>query len=104
MQRINPYNGIAYKDDPTILAWETGNELGGYIEAEMWPPASWTRSVVSYIRAYDSNHLIIDGMLRDMLDLVDLLPRTDLRFLRQARTDSTIVRVHGVPNEAAWPD
>lgn len=61
LRRVNPYNGLTYANDPTILAWETGNELGGYIEAEMWPPASWTRSVVSYIAAYDSNHLIIDG-------------------------------------------
>jgi hypothetical protein len=30
----------------------------------MWPPSSWTRSVVSYIAAYDSNHLIIDGTSR----------------------------------------
>lgn len=28
-QRVNSYNGLKYSDDPTILAWETGNELGG---------------------------------------------------------------------------
>jgi mannan endo-1,4-beta-mannosidase len=27
--RVNPYNGLRYADDPTILAFETGNELGG---------------------------------------------------------------------------
>ncbi|GAA5975665.1 hypothetical protein JCM10908_005235 [Rhodotorula pacifica] len=61
LSRVNPYNGVAYKDDPTILAWETGNELGGYIEAEMWPPGAWTKNVVNYINGVDKNHLIIDG-------------------------------------------
>ncbi|GAA5830082.1 hypothetical protein JCM11251_006867 [Rhodosporidiobolus azoricus] len=61
MTRVNRYTGVPYSRDPTILAWETGNELGGYINAEMWPPASWTNYVIGYIRKYDSSHLIIDG-------------------------------------------
>ncbi|GAA5915844.1 hypothetical protein JCM6882_006818 [Rhodosporidiobolus microsporus] len=59
--RVNSYTGVPYYRDPTILAWETGNELGGYINAEMWPPASWTNQIITYIRKYDSQHLIIDG-------------------------------------------
>ncbi|GAA5982721.1 hypothetical protein JCM11641_007767 [Rhodosporidiobolus odoratus] len=61
LTRVNSYTGIAYSNDPTILAWETGNELGGYINAEMWPPASWTNSIISTIREVDSRHLVIDG-------------------------------------------
>ncbi|GAA6004062.1 uncharacterized protein JCM10292_005861 [Rhodotorula paludigena] len=61
IQRRNPYTGLTYGNDPTILAWETGNELGGYINAEMWPPASWTNAIIDTIRKYDSQHLIIDG-------------------------------------------
>lgn len=68
MTRVNSYTGVAYVNDPTILAWETGNELGGasnpllphstrvapdtlagwctgYINAEQWPPLSWTHTV-----------------------------------------------------------
>ena len=28
VHRRNTVNGCMYKDDPTILGWETGNELG----------------------------------------------------------------------------
>lgn len=36
----------------------------GYMNAEMWPPASWTSTMVSAIKAIDGNHLIIDGASR----------------------------------------
>ncbi|BGP27822.1 hypothetical protein JCM10295v2_006800 [Rhodotorula toruloides] len=61
LTRVNSYTGVAYKDDPTIIAWETGNELGGYINAEIWPPAAWTTAIAAWIRKYDRKHLIIDG-------------------------------------------
>ena len=53
--------GVAYKNDPTILAWETGNELGAYRLGEGAPPASWTSTIALYIKSIDKNHLVIDG-------------------------------------------
>ncbi|KAL8279268.1 hypothetical protein RQP46_008305 [Phenoliferia psychrophenolica] len=61
MSRVNTYNRLKYANDPTILAWETGNELGGYIGAEGYPPLAWTNAAAAQIRAIDTNHLIIDG-------------------------------------------
>ncbi|GAA5870676.1 hypothetical protein JCM8547_005027 [Rhodosporidiobolus lusitaniae] len=61
VSRVNTYTGVTYGNDPTILGWETGNEFGGYINAEMWPPASWTNQVINYIRAAGGKQLIIDG-------------------------------------------
>jgi len=53
LNHINSYNGIAYKDDPTIMAWETGNEL--------WAPTSWVQIISQYLKSIDSHHLVMDG-------------------------------------------
>lgn len=53
LNRVNSYTGVRYASDPTILAWETGNEIG--------PTVAWTSQVSSYIKAQDSNHLVMDG-------------------------------------------
>jgi hypothetical protein len=58
LNHVNVYTGIPYKDDPTILAWETGNELQ--------PPTSWTQTISTFIKSIDHNHLVIDG--RDGID------------------------------------
>lgn len=53
MNRVNQFNGLAYKNDPTILTWETGNEIN--------PPPSWTTTIANYIKSLDRNHLVMDG-------------------------------------------
>jgi mannan endo-1,4-beta-mannosidase len=53
IDHVNSYTGVAYKDDPTIMAWETGNELQ--------PPTTWTQIISTYIKSIDHNHLVIDG-------------------------------------------
>ena len=53
LNHVNTYTGVAYKDDPTIMAWETGNELD--------PPTSWTQTISTYIKSIDHNHLVLDG-------------------------------------------
>ena len=53
LNHVNTYTGVAWKNDPTVMAWETGNELT--------PPDSWTQTIAAYIKGIDSNHLILDG-------------------------------------------
>ncbi len=53
LNHVNIYTGVAYKDDPTIMAWETGNELSA--------PASWVKTITTYIKGVDRNHLVLDG-------------------------------------------
>jgi hypothetical protein len=50
---VNVYTGVKYKDDPTIMAWETGNELT--------PPTSWTQMISGYLKQLDPMHLVMDG-------------------------------------------
>jgi hypothetical protein len=53
LTRINTVTGVAYRDDPTILAWETGNELQN--------PPEWALEIGAYIKRLDPRHLLIDG-------------------------------------------
>ena len=53
LTRKNTYTGVEYRDDPTILGWETGNEI--------LPPPEWTAEIAAYIKQLDAKHLVIDG-------------------------------------------
>jgi mannan endo-1,4-beta-mannosidase len=54
LNHVNQYTGIAYRNDPSIMSWETGNELDG-------APDSWTEMLAEYIKSIDPNHLVLDG-------------------------------------------
>jgi len=53
LEHVNSYSGIALKDDPTIMAWETGNEIK--------PPAAWTKEIADYIKSIAPEQLVLDG-------------------------------------------
>ena len=53
LNHVNTLTGVAYKNDPTIMAWETGNEIH--------PTVAWTQTISNYIKSIDANHLIVDG-------------------------------------------
>ncbi|QGQ98362.1 hypothetical protein EHS13_27495 [Paenibacillus psychroresistens] len=59
LNRTNTYTGIKYKDDPAIMAWETGNELGWYDNKAA--ERAWTLEIADYMKSLDSNHLVVDG-------------------------------------------
>lgn len=61
LTRTNQFTGLTYAEDPTIFAYETGNELGGPIFGDMWVPNEWTEQIASYIKELAPTKLVIDG-------------------------------------------
>ncbi|MFB9329436.1 S-layer homology domain-containing protein [Paenibacillus aurantiacus] len=60
MNRVNTITGVKYKEDKSILAWETGNELGGYNQDKF--PQSWTTEIARYIQEEENpSQLLLDG-------------------------------------------
>ncbi|MDD4496228.1 MAG: cellulase family glycosylhydrolase [Eubacteriales bacterium] len=57
LNRKNSITGVKYKDDPAILAWESGNELSG----SNIKYNSWMKELCVVIKENDPNHLILDG-------------------------------------------
>ncbi|HMP05515.1 MAG TPA: cellulase family glycosylhydrolase [Lacipirellulaceae bacterium] len=53
LSRVNTRTGVPYKDDPAILAWETGNELDS--------PPEWTARIAALIKQLAPHQLVVDG-------------------------------------------
>ncbi|HEY6540852.1 MAG TPA: cellulase family glycosylhydrolase [Ktedonobacteraceae bacterium] len=66
LNHVNTYTGIAYKDDPTIMTWELGNELSA--------PASWVQLMANYIKSIDPHHLVMDGNYEQANETANFLP------------------------------
>jgi len=76
LNHVNIYTGIPNKDNPTIMSWETGNEmrygLGGAPEF-----TQWTATISAYIKSIAPSQLVTDGSI--VLDPGDLtLPDVDI--------------------------
>jgi mannan endo-1,4-beta-mannosidase len=59
INRINPYTGLAYKDDPTIMSWELANEPRGIDNADDFN--LWIDRTAEFIKTLDANHLVTTG-------------------------------------------
>ncbi len=71
LTRTNTLTGVPYREDKSVMAWETGNEIN--------PPANWTREIAAYIKQVDPHHLVIDGFNSATLrDEVLNIPETDV--------------------------
>jgi len=61
IERKNTVTGIAYRDEPAILAWELGNELRNPSVGGADALVQWTGEMATYIKQFDGNHLVADG-------------------------------------------
>ena len=71
----NSLNGVYYKDDPTILAWENCNACGllAYMSggSNLAPYVQWIDTIGAFIKSIDKKHLYVDntGFLSSGADL-----------------------------------
>lgn len=67
LRRENTITRVQYKDEPTILAWELGNELRNPTTILSDRPRrteellAWQREMAGYLKSIDPNHLVGDG-------------------------------------------
>jgi len=61
LNRTNSLTGIKYKDDPTIMTWELGNEPRCSTDTTGVTLVNWAKEMSSYIKSIDSNHLVALG-------------------------------------------
>jgi mannan endo-1,4-beta-mannosidase len=59
VNRKNNYSNIAYKEDPTIMAWELANEPRGVNNIEAY--RKWISNSAALIKQLDHNHLVTTG-------------------------------------------
>ncbi|KAL1873830.1 hypothetical protein VTK73DRAFT_714 [Phialemonium thermophilum] len=61
LTHINRYTKVSYADDPTIFAYETGNELCGPIWGDMDVPSQWVRDIGKFVKSLAPDKLVVDG-------------------------------------------
>jgi len=65
VNRENPFTGVRYRDDPTIMAWQLGNEPrpgeGESGKQNFEAFTTWVGETGDFIRSLDPNHLISTG-------------------------------------------
>jgi mannan endo-1,4-beta-mannosidase len=59
INRKNTVSGVAYKNDPTIMAWELANEPRGGKNVDAF--LKWIDSTAGFIKKLDPNHLVTTG-------------------------------------------
>ncbi|KAL8472307.1 hypothetical protein ACS0TY_029503 [Phlomoides rotata] len=60
--RVNSITGIAYKDDPTIFAWELINEPRSKSDLSGKDIQEWITEMSAYLKSIDRNHLLEIGL------------------------------------------
>lgn len=61
LTHVNQYTNLTYAEDPTIFAYESGNELAGPVWGDMDVPIDWVREIGSYVKQLAPDKLFVDG-------------------------------------------
>ncbi|KAJ3169070.1 hypothetical protein HDU87_000855 [Geranomyces variabilis] len=91
--RTNTITGRMYKDDEYVIAWELGNELGGWFGM---PLPEWVLEMSAYIKSIDPNHLVLDGAFAITQQLGALEGGLNNQFFRPLDTKLDVYAKSGV--------
>lgn len=61
LTHVNAYTNLTYAEDPTIFAFESGNELAGPVWGDMDVPADWVEEIAGYVKTLAPEKLFVDG-------------------------------------------
>lgn len=97
--RVSSVTGVAYRDDPTIFAWELINELSAPTCEAGDAQVAWVREMSARVRTLDPNHLIAAGHIGYNSEL-------SLRYWRQVHALPEIgyADTHGYPQNLVDAD
>ncbi|EYU22711.1 hypothetical protein ABFS82_03G124100 [Erythranthe guttata] len=62
LTRINTITGVAYKDDPTVMAWELINEPRCQADYSGNTINAWVQEMATHVKSIDKKHLLEVGM------------------------------------------
>ncbi|KAL1170296.1 hypothetical protein V6Z11_A05G203300 [Gossypium hirsutum] len=62
LTRRNTLTGVAYKDEPTIMAWELMNEPRCLSDPSGKTMQAWITEMASHVKSIDGNHLLEAGL------------------------------------------
>uniref|UniRef100_A0A0E0CRX5 mannan endo-1,4-beta-mannosidase n=1 Tax=Oryza meridionalis TaxID=40149 RepID=A0A0E0CRX5_9ORYZ len=62
LTRVNKITGVAYKDDPTIFAWELINEPRCQSDFSGKTLQAWITEMAGYVKSVDPNHMVEIGL------------------------------------------
>lgn len=62
LNRYNRFTGVAYKNDPTIMAWELMNEPRCTSDSSGRTIQAWIMEMASHVKSIDRNHMLEAGL------------------------------------------
>lgn len=62
LTRVNNFTGVAYKDEPTIFAWELMNEPRVPSDLSGKTMQAWVTLMSSYVKSIDDKHMVEIGL------------------------------------------
>jgi mannan endo-1,4-beta-mannosidase len=62
LTRVNKITGVAYKDEPTVFAWELMNEPRCQSDLSGKTLQRWVTEMAGYVKSLDPNHMVEIGL------------------------------------------